>query len=75
MIIYCVFIHSHSSGHSSIEEPIEFPCRLNVGDNLNPVYLVDLPFNFPKGDWEVTKSGFFNNASEISQRVHLIIKP
>lgn len=68
MIVYCTFLH----GNESIEEPIEFPCRLNVGDTINPVFITDLPVGFPEGDWEVMKSGFFRNASETSQRVYLL---
>lgn len=71
MIVYCVFIH----GELSCEDPMEFPCRLNVGDTINPVFMFDLPRDFPDGSWEVTKCTFFRNASEISQRVHLTIKP
>ena len=70
MIVYCVFIH----GEFSCEEPITFPCRMNVGDGINPVFVSAVPFDLPEGGWIVTKCEFFNNASEISQRVHLTIK-
>ena len=57
-----------------VEEPIEFPCRLNIDDEINWFDKKTMPRGFPKTTWKVIESSFFQNASVINQRVTLTYK-
>ncbi len=72
MIVFCEFFKSK---HSFCVEPMEFPCRLNVGDVISFIDIIKLPSAFHDERWEVRDCSFLQHGSKMNQFVHLIIKP